>query len=94
MKSASLAETSDASHAGFASCPAWDAPLVSPPSLWASPCYAGLCLQETDPLNPEAWVKQNVVPGGQVFAEGTELSFYGTKEERTLEVVAMGFAAD
>ena len=49
---------------------------------------ASLCLQDTDPLNPEAWVEQNVVPGGQVFAQGAELTIYGTKEERTLQVVA------
>jgi hypothetical protein len=55
---------------------------------------AGLCLQEADPLNPEAWVKQNIGSGGEVFSEGTELSLYGTKEERTLQVVATGFATD
>jgi len=49
---------------------------------------ASLCLQETDPLNPQAWVDQNVGSGGQVFAEGAELTIYGTKEERTLQVVA------
>ena len=53
-----------------------------------------LCLQESDPLNPEAWVGQNLGSGGQVFAEGAELSIYGTKEERTLQVVATGFATD
>jgi hypothetical protein len=55
---------------------------------------AGLCLQETDPLNPKAWVEQNLTPGGQVFAEGTELTIYGTKEEWTLQVVATDFAVD
>jgi hypothetical protein len=50
---------------------------------------AGLCLHGTDePLNPEAWVEANVASGGQVFAGGAELSVYGTKEERTLQVVA------
>jgi hypothetical protein len=39
-------------------------------------------------------VGQNVGSGGQVFAEGAELSIYGTKEERTLQVVATGFATD
>jgi hypothetical protein len=47
-----------------------------------------LCLDETDPLNPEAWVRENVPTGGQTFAEGAELSVYGTKEARTLQVVA------
>src|SRR5215212_1552666 len=50
---------------------------------------AGLCLHGTDePLNSEAWVEANVASGGQVFAGGAELSVYGTKEERTLQVVA------
>jgi hypothetical protein len=55
---------------------------------------AGVCLQETDPLNPEAWVKQNVGSGGEVFTKSAEFSIYGTKEERALQVVAMGFATD
>jgi hypothetical protein len=55
---------------------------------------ADLCLQEGDPLNPEAWVEQNAGSSGQVSAQGAELSIYGTKEERTLEVVAKGFATD
>ena len=55
---------------------------------------ASLCLQEADPLNPEAWVEQNVTSGGQVFAEGAELTIYGTKEERTLQVVATDLAVD
>jgi hypothetical protein len=55
---------------------------------------ASLCLQEGDPLNPEAWVEHNVGSGGEVFAQGAELSIYGTEEERTLQVVATGFAAD
>jgi hypothetical protein len=41
---------------------------------------AGLCLQEGEPLNPEAWVEQNAGSGGQVFAHGAELSIYGTEE--------------
>jgi hypothetical protein len=53
-----------------------------------------LCLQDTDPLNAEAWVRQNVGPGGQVFAEGAELTIYGTKEVRTLQIVATDFAVD
>ena len=47
-----------------------------------------LCLDETDPLNPEAWVRENLPTGGQIFAEGAELSVYGTREARTLQVVA------
>jgi hypothetical protein len=52
---------------------------------------AGLCLPETNPLNPEAWVEQNVSSGGHVSTEGVELTIYGTNEERTLQVVAGGF---
>jgi hypothetical protein len=55
---------------------------------------ASLCLQETDPLNPEAWVEHNIGSGGEVSSEGAKLSIYGTKEERTLEVVATGFSTD
>jgi hypothetical protein len=51
---------------------------------------AGLCLQDADPLNPEAWVNANVASGGQVFTEGAEFSVYGTEEERTLQVMAAG----
>jgi hypothetical protein len=51
---------------------------------------ASLCLQETDdPLAPEAWAQENV-GGGRVLARGAELSIYGTKEERVLQVVASG----
>jgi hypothetical protein len=50
---------------------------------------AGLCLQDADPLNPEAWVNANVASGEarQVFAGGAEFTVYGTKEERTMQVV-------
>jgi hypothetical protein len=51
---------------------------------------AGLCLRDTDPLNPEAWMQENVPTGGQTTTGGTALSVYGTKEVRTLEVVAIG----
>ena len=51
---------------------------------------AGLSLPDTDPLNPEAWMQENVPTGGQTATGGTALSVYGTKEVRTLEVVAIG----
>jgi hypothetical protein len=51
---------------------------------------ADLCLQDTDPLDPEAWMQENVPTGGQTATGGTALSVYGTKEVRTLEVVAIG----
>ena len=51
---------------------------------------ASLCLRDTDPLNPEAWVQENVPTGGKTATRGTALSVYGTKEVRTLEIVAIG----
>jgi hypothetical protein len=51
---------------------------------------ADLCLRNTDPLNPEAWMQEKVPTGGQVATGGAALSVYGTKEVRTLEVVASG----
>jgi hypothetical protein len=51
---------------------------------------ASLCLQDTDPLNPEAWMQEKVPTGGQTTTGGTALSVYGTQEVRTLEVVASG----
>jgi hypothetical protein len=51
---------------------------------------AGHCLGNTDPLNPEAWMQENVPTGGRTATGGTSLSVYGTKEVRTLEVVASG----
>jgi len=51
---------------------------------------ASLCLRDTDPLKPEAWMQENVPTGGQTVTGGTALSVYGTKEVRTLEVLAIG----
>ena len=51
---------------------------------------AGLCLPNTSPLDPEAWMRQNVPTGGRTFAGGAEISVYGTREARALEVVASG----
>jgi hypothetical protein len=51
---------------------------------------ADLCLRDTDALNPEAWMQENVPTGGHTTTGGTALSVYGTKEVRTLEVVAIG----
>jgi hypothetical protein len=51
---------------------------------------ASLCLQDTDPLNSEAWMQENIPTGGQTASGGTALSVYGTQEVRTLEVVATG----
>jgi hypothetical protein len=51
---------------------------------------ACLCLRDTNPLNPEAWMQENVPTGGKTATGGTVLSIYGTQEVRTLEVVAVG----
>jgi hypothetical protein len=49
-----------------------------------------LCLPNTAPLDPEAWMRENLPTGGQTFTGGTEISVYGTQEVRALEVVASG----
>jgi hypothetical protein len=49
-----------------------------------------LCLADNDPANPEAWLHQNISSGGSLFARSADLTLYGTKEERTLEIVAPG----
>jgi hypothetical protein len=51
---------------------------------------ASLSLQDTDPLNPEAWMQEKVPTGGRTATGGKALSVYGTKEVRTLEVVPIG----
>jgi hypothetical protein len=50
----------------------------------------GLCLPDNDPTNLEAWVDQNISSGGSLFAKSADLTLYGTKQERTLEIVAPG----
>jgi hypothetical protein len=47
----------------------------------------GLSLEDTDPINPQTWVKGNIASGGQYLAEGAELKLYGTEGARTLEIV-------
>ena len=50
---------------------------------------AAPCLQDADdPFNPEARMDTNTATGGQVLSQGAEVSVYGTREERTLLVVA------
>lgn len=51
---------------------------------------AGLCFEETEPVNSAAWVETNVTTGGQLLTAGAELTLYGTKEIRTLVVVGTG----
>jgi|SRR5215204_1092142 len=50
---------------------------------------AGLCLRDTNPLNPESCMQENVPTGGQAVTGGTVLSVYGTQQVRTLGVVAI-----
>ena len=47
-----------------------------------------LCLADNDLANPEAWVDQDISSGGSLFARSAHLTLYGTKEDRTLEIVA------
>ena len=49
-----------------------------------------LCLADNDPTNAEAWVYQDISSGGIMFARSADLSLYGTKEERTLEIASPG----
>ena len=55
---------------------------------------ARLSLEDTDPLNPETWIDENVSSGGGYSAEGAELKLYGTEGARTLEIVATGLPSD
>jgi hypothetical protein len=55
---------------------------------------ARLSLEDTDPLNPEAWVGENVSSGGGYSAEGAELKLYGTEGARTLEITVTGLPSD
>lgn len=47
---------------------------------------AGLCFEETEPVNSAAWVEANVASGGQLLSGGAEITLYGTREIRTLVV--------
>ena len=53
-----------------------------------------LCLADNDPANPQAWVDQNISSGATMFTRSADLTLYGTKEERTLEIVATGLATE
>lgn len=55
---------------------------------------ADLSLENTDPLNAETWVGENISSGGGYSAEGAELKLYGTEGARTLEIVATGLPSD
>ena len=49
---------------------------------------ARLSLENTSPVDAEAWVGRSISSGGQYFADGAEVRLYGTEETRTLEIVA------
>lgn len=55
---------------------------------------ARLSLEDTDPLNTETWVGENISSGGGYSAEGAELKLYGIEGARTLEIVATGLPSD
>jgi hypothetical protein len=55
---------------------------------------ARLSLEDTDPLNAETWIGENVSSGGGYSAEGAELKLYGIDGARTLEIVATGLPSD
>jgi len=49
---------------------------------------ARLSLEDTSPIDAEAWVGRTISSGGQYFADGAEVRLYGTEQTRTLEIVA------
>ncbi len=49
---------------------------------------ARLSLDDTSPIDAEAWVGRTISSGGQYFADGAEVRLYGTEQTRTLEIVA------
>lgn len=55
---------------------------------------ARLSLEDTDPLNADTWIGENITSGGGYSAEGVELKLYGTEGARTLEIVATGLPSD
>jgi hypothetical protein len=51
-----------------------------------------LCLAENNPANPGAWLDQNLSSERSLFARGADLTLYGTKRERTLQIFAPGLS--
>ena len=52
--------------------------------------YVGsLSFEEPEPVNMEAWVRGNIPSGGQLTAEGAEVTLYGASEVRTLVVAGV-----
>jgi hypothetical protein len=49
---------------------------------------AGVTLRKAAPIDARSWVSRNIESGGQYFANGAEARLYGTKGDRTLEIVA------
>ena len=54
----------------------------------------GLCLEEPAALDPEAWVSGGIPSGGRTFAEGVEISVYGSDRARAMSVVSTEAALD
>ena len=44
---------------------------------------AELSLKDVAPIEAESWVRRNISSGGQYFADGAEVSLYGTERSRT-----------
>jgi hypothetical protein len=55
---------------------------------------ARLSLEDTDPLNADTWIGENISSSAWYSAEGAELELYGTEGARTLEIVATGVPSD
>ncbi len=55
---------------------------------------ANLSLQDTDPINAEIWVEENVPSGGVLLAEGARLRLYGAEGARVLQIVATRLSSD
>src|SRR5919202_3631217 len=55
---------------------------------------AELSLKNAAPIDARSWVGRNIESGGQHFADGVEVRLYGTKGDRTLEIVATPSPAD
>ena len=49
---------------------------------------AELSLKNAARIDARSWAGRNIESGGQYFANGAEARLYGTKGDRTLEIVA------
>ena len=53
-----------------------------------------LSLKDTDPINAETWVGENISSGGEYAAQDARLKLYGTETATTLEIIATGLPLD